>query len=200
VWACGGWLASLFGDLVTLTVTRQELLFLDGGEAWRRAGVPGWVDYDRAMYGTADVDALGMKAAFDVEGPPHDPDAPLDDEGTTETAVRDYLRDRFPALADARLAEVRACRYELSPDSHFIAAPHPGEPGVWLVGGGSGHGFKHGPAMAERLAAALTAGAPLPPRFGLGERAAGRSMRTSGSGVTAAPARTPAGAPPDARA
>ena len=69
--------------------------------------------------------------------------------------MRDYLRERFPALAGAPLNEVRSCRYELSPDSHFIAAPHPEHPAVWLVGGGSGHGFKHGPAMAERIAAAL---------------------------------------------
>ena len=35
VWACGGWLTHLFGDLVSLTVTRQELLFLDGGRDWQ---------------------------------------------------------------------------------------------------------------------------------------------------------------------
>jgi sarcosine oxidase len=145
--------------------------------------VPGWVDYDRAMYGTADLDGLGVKAALDVEGPPLDPDAPLGGAATTEAPVRAYLRDRFPALEHAPLAEVRACRYELSPDSHFIAAQHPGHAGVWLVGGGSGHGFKHGPAMAERLAAALTGGAPLPDRFGLGERLPARSLRTAGSGV-----------------
>jgi sarcosine oxidase len=74
------------------------------------------------------------------------------------------------------------CRYELSPDSHFIAAPHPEHPSVWLLGGGSGHGFKHGPAMAERMAAALSGNAPMPQRFRLGERAVGQSMRTSGSG------------------
>ena len=53
---------------------------------------------------------------------------------------------------------------------------------MWLLGGGSGHGFKHGPAMAERVAAALRGGEPLPERFKLGERAVARSMRTSGSG------------------
>jgi sarcosine oxidase len=183
VWACGAWLAVLFGELVSLAVTRQELLFLDGGPAWASPTVPGWVDYDRAMYGTGDVDALGFKAAFDAEGPPLDPDAELPTAPTTEDEVRAYLRDRFPALADAPLVETRACRYELSPDSHFIAAPHPEDAGVWLVGGGSGHGFKHGPAMAERLAAALAAGAPLPARFALGDRPLARSLRTAGSGV-----------------
>jgi sarcosine oxidase len=183
VWACGCWLAGLFGDLVQLAVTRQELLFVDGGDAWRAPGVPAWVDYDRAMYGTADVDGLGVKAALDIEGPPLDPDAPLDGESATEPAVRAYLRDRFPALEHAPLAEVRACRYELTPDSHFIAARHPGHEGAWLVGGGSGHGFKHGPAMAERVVTAITTGKALPDRFGLGARTPARSLRTAGSGV-----------------
>ena len=102
VWACGGWLAQLFGDLVTLTVTRQELLFIDGGDAWRAPGVPGWVDYDRAMYGTADIDELGAKAALDVEGPPLDPDAPLSDTPTTEAAVRDVPARPLPGARATR--------------------------------------------------------------------------------------------------
>lgn len=183
VWACGGWLAGLFPGLVQLAVTRQELLFVDGGPAWRAPGVPGWVDYDRAMYGTADLDGLGVKAAVDVDGPPLDPDAELDDSPTTEPIVRAYLRDRFPALEHAPLAEARACRYELSPDSHFIAGSHPEHPDVWLLGGGSGHGFKHGPAMAERVVAAIQGRDPLPARFALGERAPARSLRTAGAGM-----------------
>ena len=124
-----------------------------------------------------------MKAALDLEGPLLDPDAALEDTPTTEPAVREYLRLRFPALEHAPLAEARACRYELSPDSHFIAAPHPEHAGVWLLGGGSGHGFKHGPAMAERVAAALSGGEPLPDHFALGERSPADSLRTAGSGV-----------------
>src|SRR3954447_10409087 len=180
VWCCGGWLAGLFPGMVTLTVTVQELLFLDGGPAWRTA--PGWVDYDRATYGTGDIDALGVKAAWDVQGPPLDPDADL--PGPTEEIeqlTRGYLADRFPALAQAPLTGSKRCRYELSPDSHFIAAPHPEHPSVWIVGGGSGHGFKHGPALAERIAAAWAGGAPLPPHFALGERGRGSSFRTAGS-------------------
>ena len=183
VWACGGWLAKLFGDVVSLSVTRQELLFLDGGDAWREPGVPGWVDYDHAMYGTADIDDLGAKMALDVEGPALDPDAPLEDTPTTEAAVREYVRLRFPGLADAPLNEARACRYELTADSHFIAGRHPGHERVWLVGGGSGHGFKHGPAMAERVIDAIGGGEPLPGHFAPGPRSAAQSFRTAGSGV-----------------
>ena len=182
VWACGGWLRDLFPGLVTLRVTRQELLFLDGGPAWGEPSVPCWVDYDAAAYGTSDVDGLGVKVAPDVEGPPLDPDAelpPVTAEG--EAVARDYARLRFPALADAPLAGGKTCRYELSPDSNFIVAPHPSEPGVWLVGGGSGHGFKHGPAIAERLLGAIRGTDELPVAFGLGERQPGRSFRTAGS-------------------
>ena len=181
VWACDAWLPALFPDAVTGATTRQDLYFLDGGPAWRSA--PGWVDYDGAFYGTGDLDDLGVKVAPDAEGPPLHPDADLPATGPeTLLAARAYLATRFPALAGAPLRWSRTCRYELSPDSHFIAAPHPRQAGVWLVGGGSGHGFKHGPALAEQLAGALLGGAPLPARFGLHERTPGRSLRTAGSG------------------
>ncbi|HVL97282.1 MAG TPA: FAD-dependent oxidoreductase [Solirubrobacteraceae bacterium] len=180
IWACGGWLRDLFPGLVDLRVTRQELYFLDGGDAWR--DVPAWVDYDLAAYGTGDLDDLGVKIAPDVEGPPLGPDDPLppaSPEG--EAGARAYAQRRFPALAEAPLRHSICCRYELSPDSNFIAAPHPVEPGVWIVGGGSGHGFKHGPAFAERIVAALRGTGDLPDRFGLRERQPGRSFRTAGS-------------------
>jgi sarcosine oxidase len=183
VWACGAWLASLFGELVSLTVTVQEQLFFDVGPAWR--GRPAWVDYDAAIYGTGDVDGLGVKAALDLEGPRVDPDAELSDSTRTEPEVRGYLGKRFPALADARLAASRSCRYELTPDTRFLAARHPDEPNMWLVGGGSGHGFKHGPGLAEQLASALRGEATLSDRFSLGERVASRSLRTAGSGPRA---------------
>jgi sarcosine oxidase len=179
VWACGAWLPGLFPDVVRLAVTRQELLFLDGGPDWRRA--PGWVDYDQAMYGTGDLDGLGVKTAVDVEGPSIAPDDPLPPAGETEPRTREYLAQRFPALATAPLVGARSCRYELSPDSNFIAGPHPEQPSVWLLGGGSGHGFKHGPALAARVAAALDGRSSLPARFTPGERRPGRSFRTAGS-------------------
>jgi sarcosine oxidase len=184
VWACGPWLAHLFGDLVQLTVTRQELLFLDGGSAWRTPGLPGWCDYDGARYGTADIDEVGVKLAIDDEGPPIDPDAELTDTPSTGLGARAYARIRFPSLAHAPLVATRSCRYEITPDTHFIAAQHPAHPSVWLVGGGSGHGFKHGPSMAERLTAAFVSGTALPTRFALGERVRSRSMRTAGSGTS----------------
>lgn len=180
VWACGGWLAKLYPELVDLRVTRQELFFFDGGPDWART--PGWVDYDRAVYGTGNLDSLGVKVAWDQEGPPLDPDDELPPASAAlEALTRSYCEDRFPALAGSRLVGSTTCRYEISPDSHFIAAPHPGHPSVWVVGGGSGHGFKHGPAMAERIAGAFDGGVPLPQRFGLHKRERAASLRSAGS-------------------
>jgi len=59
---------------------------------------------------------------------------------------------RFPALKDAPLLETRVCQYENSPDHDFIMDRHPQASNVWVVGGGSGHGFKHGPAVGEMMA------------------------------------------------
>jgi sarcosine oxidase len=181
VWACGAWLGGLFPGLVRLATTRQDLYFFGGGPSWAIGRVPAWVDYDAAMYGTGDLDGLGAKAATDAEGPPLAADAALPAaDPANERRTRDYLARRFPALADAPLVGSKTCRYELSPDSHFIAAEHPEHPGLWLMGGGSGHGFKHGPALGEQVAAALD-GAELPERFALRERVPGRSLRTAGS-------------------
>jgi sarcosine oxidase len=182
VWACGAWLGRLFAGQVAIRSTRQELFFFDGGPAWRAPDVPAYVDFERAIYGTRDIDALGVKAAPDFDGPPLDPDAELPAATADgETFARAFLAERFPALAHAPLAGSKTCRYELSPDAHFVAAALPEHPSVWLLGGGSGHGFKHGPAIAERVAAALDGREPLPARFGLGDRGAAGMLRTAGA-------------------
>jgi glycine/D-amino acid oxidase-like deaminating enzyme len=184
VWACGPWLAKLFPDLVSLKVTQQELLFFDGGPAWRAPKLPGWCDYELYRYGTADIDEVGIKAALDDEGPPLDPDADLPSPTRTEADVRAYLRERFPALEDAPLTGARSCRYEITADTRLIAAPHPEHPSVWIVGGGSGHGLKQGPPMAERLSAAFASGTTLPADFSLGKRSGAESLRTASSSGT----------------
>jgi glycine/D-amino acid oxidase-like deaminating enzyme len=188
VWSCGAWLGGLFPGLAPVVSTRQELYFFAGGPAWQAAAVPAFVDYDAAIYGTRDHDALGVKAASDHDGPPLAPDAALPPASAAgEATVRAFLAERFPDLAAAPLTGSKTCRYELTPDGHFLAARHPEHPAVWLFGGGSGHGFKHGPAMAERMAVALRGGAPLPERFALGERVPGRSVRTAGGSRLDAP-------------
>jgi sarcosine oxidase len=169
VWACGGWLARLFPAVARLRVTRQDVVLFEAGSAW--AGGPGWVDFDASAYGHALIEPHGMKIASDREGepvepglrPPRAPDASL-------AAARDYLAHRFPALSNAPVRSAPSCHYSLTADGNFLFARHPDLERVWLLGGGSGHGYKHGPAVAEPE-----------PRFALGERVRSRALRTAGS-------------------
>jgi sarcosine oxidase len=181
IWAGGAWLARLFPDLVDLTVTRQEVFFFGSPPDWQAPNVPAWVDYDAGIYGVGDVDGRGFKVAPDAHGPEFDPD--LDDRVSStqkERESREYLARRFPALGGAPLVGSRVCPYSLTADLNFLIAPHPEHRRVWLLGGGSGHGFKHGPALAEYVERLLNEEEPPAPRFGLVTREPGGSLRTAG--------------------
>ncbi len=110
----------------------------------------------------------GGGVADDARGPVFDPTAGerLPSPEALRSA-RDYLAFRFPALKDAPLLEARVCQYENSPDEHFIVDRHPRADNVWLVGGGSGHGFKHGPAVGELVAGLVLDGHAPDPQFRL---------------------------------
>jgi sarcosine oxidase len=181
MWACGAWLARLFPELVALRVTQQDLFFFEAPPEWSTPPVPGFVEYDGPAYGLGALDGYGVKVASDVEGPPLDPDTwPRTPTEDAAERSRELLRLRFPALAGARVLQSATCQYSLTPDTQFIAAPHPEHPSVWLLGGGSGHGFKHGPALAERLAGWIENDEGPEPRFGLGPRDPDRGLRTAG--------------------
>jgi sarcosine oxidase len=83
-------------------------------------------------------------------------------------AARACLRMRFPALASAPLVESRVSQYENSADHRFILDRHPEAENVWIVGGGSGHGFKQGPVMGEMVADAILDLKAAPTEMGLG--------------------------------
>jgi sarcosine oxidase len=181
VWACGAWLGSLFPRLVELRVTQQDVVFFDAPEAWSAPGVPGYADYDGAGYGCGRLDGHGMKVGLDFDGPPVDPDArPEEIAPDSERVAREYAALRFPALADAPVERSKVCHYSMTVDMGFLVDRHPEHERVWLVGGGSGHGFKHGPALAEHAVGVMTGAADPEPRFAIGPRAAGRSLRTAG--------------------
>jgi glycine/D-amino acid oxidase-like deaminating enzyme len=177
VWACGSWLARLFAGVVTQKVSRRDVFFFGARGDW--SGAPGWCDYDGAFYGTGDIAGLGVKVAPDVHGDEVDPDR-LErvPKAENERLAREYAARRFPALADAPLVGARVCQYDLTPDAHFLVARHPEQPGWWLVGGGSGHGFKHGPAIGEYVADCVEGKRKPEPFHGLGPRQPGAGLRT----------------------
>jgi len=158
VFACGPWLGKLFpktiGDLVR--ATKQDVFFFGtppGDTRFHDPNCPVWADHrGKFYYGIPGSDRRGFKIADDTRGPDFDPtsgERVINAE--TLKDVREYIAFRFPALKDAPLVETRVCQYEQAPDSHFIIDRHPENENVWLVGGGSGHGFKHGPAVGEML-------------------------------------------------
>ena len=177
VWACGAWLPALFPGLVPVTVERRDVFFLGGDAAW--TGTPGWVEYDAGFYGHGDVGGLGVKVAPDHPSPQVEPDAlersPLPER---ERQARDYAARRFPALAGAPLLGARVCQYDLTPDTHFLVDRHPERESWWLVGGGSGHGFKHGPALAELVADCIEGKRAPEPFHALGPRTGDAGLRT----------------------
>jgi sarcosine oxidase len=179
VWACGAWLAGLFPELVQLRVTSQELALFDAPPEW--AGTPGWIDFDASAYGHGLIEPYGMKVASDREGERVEPGLRPDASAAGLAAARDYLATRFPALANAPVRSAPSCHYSLTADGNFLFARHPEHELVWLLGGGSGHGYKHGPATAEHAAAVLAGAADPDPRFALGARTPSRALRTAGS-------------------
>ena len=159
VFACGPWLGKLFpqavGDLVQ--ATKQDIFFFGtpaGDDRFSDAHLPVWGDHrGRFRYGIPGSDRRGFKVADDTRGPAFDPtDGERVVNPETLRDIREYVGFRFPALKDVPLVETRVCQYEQTPDSHFIIDRHPVATNAWIVGGGSGHGFKHGPAVGEMVA------------------------------------------------
>lgn len=159
VFACGPWLGKLFPQAVGVLVqaTKQDIFFFGtpaGDGRFSDAHLPVWGDHrGRFRYGIPGSDRRGFKIADDTRGPAFDPtdgERAIDPETLRE--IREYVGFRFPALKNAPLIETRVCQYEQTPDSHFIIDRHPVTQNVWIVGGGSGHGFKHGPAVGEMVA------------------------------------------------
>jgi glycine/D-amino acid oxidase-like deaminating enzyme len=176
VWACGAWLPQLFPDHVRVEVSRRDVFFLGGDRSW--LGAPGFVDYDRGFYGHGDVGGLGVKVAPDLANATVDPDT-LDrvPSPRCEAQARGYAARRFPSLAGAPVLGGRVCQYDLSADTHFIVDRHPERDGWWLVGGGSGHSFKHGPALAEYVADCIEGRRERETFHALGPRAGDAGLR-----------------------
>jgi glycine/D-amino acid oxidase-like deaminating enzyme len=159
VFACGPWLGELFPDVVgrRLLPTRQDVFYFGPPPGERRFGedrFPVWVDFgERIFYGIPGNEQRGFKVADDTHGEPVDP-THLERTPAAEnlTRARTLLAERFPPLAAAPLLETRTCQYECTPDGHYLIDRHPEAADVWLMGGGSGHGFKLSPALGERMA------------------------------------------------
>ena len=179
VFAAGPWLPKLFPDVVgpRILPTRQEVFFFAPPAGDRRflpATMPGWADFNGGdiFYGFPDLEGRGVKFAHDAHGIEVDPDT--QDRRPTEAALAEivaFRERRFPLLRGAPLTEARVCQYENSSNGDFLIDFHPHYANVLLIGGGSGHGFKHGPEVGRYAAGRLLGSAKAEPRFSLASKA-----------------------------
>ena len=176
VLACGPWLGKVapraLGDRIF--PTRQQVFFFGvpkGDTRFAAPALPTWIDFGQRFYGMPDLEGRGLKIADDQHGPVFDPDT--GERVPTADALaeaRAFMEQRFPAMRGAPLVEARVCQYENTSNGDFVIDRHPGYDNVWLCGGGSGHGFKHGPAVGEFTAARVLKGDATDPRFTLASK------------------------------
>jgi sarcosine oxidase len=174
VFACGPWLGRLFPHTIGphLVSTKQDVFFFGtpaGDPRYHEDQIPVWADHgDHFMYGIPGRQGRGFKLGDDTRGPEFDPGSGerlVSEEGLT--AARRYLEYRFPGMKNTPLVETRVCQYEDTPDHNFLIGRHPSNPNVWIAGGGSGHGFKHGPALGEMVARLVLQDEPVEPVYQL---------------------------------
>jgi sarcosine oxidase len=182
VFACGPWLPKIFPELLSDRIhpTRQEVFYFGtpaGDQSFSAPALPTWIDFKDEAYGLPDTEGRGIKIAIDRHGIEFDPDSGdrvVTSEGLAE--VRQCLARRLPALRDAPVTEARVCQYENTSNGDFLIDLHPEFANVWLVGGGSGHGFKHGPVVGEYVVARIGGSKEgIEPRFSLASKARERS-------------------------
>lgn len=175
VFAAGPWLPKLFPEVIgpRIRPTRQEIFYFapPAGDGRFLAGaMPGWAEFSNGdmFYGTPEIEGRGVKFAHDAHGPVADPD--MLGRRPTEAALAEivaYRDRRFPALRGAPLTGAEVCQYENSSNGDFLVDFHPRWSNVLLVGGGSGHGFKHGPEVGRYAAERMFGSAKVEPRFSL---------------------------------
>lgn len=169
LFACGSWLGKIFPDVLSdvITCTKQEVYYFGVPAEYASAydNFPVWVDVDGKdfYYGIAGNAHRGFKIGVDIRGAIFDP-SQGERSITPEVLAkaRAFITHRFPGLKNAPLTESRVCPYENSPDGNLIFEAHPHTSNIVLLGGGSGHGFKHGPALGELVANTFT-GKAVPP-------------------------------------
>ena len=176
VFACGPWLGGVLPEVLggRIFPTRQEVFYFGvaaGDRRFASPAMPVWLDFDRDWYGFPDLDGRGFKLAHDTHGAAIDPDSMERLPSAARIAsAREFLALRFPALTSAPLVGSEVCQYENTSNGDFVIDRHPAFDNAWIAGGGSGHGFKHGPAVGEYLAARMLNDGPVEPRFSVASK------------------------------
>lgn len=156
VFACGPWLPKVFPSVMQgkLETPRRVVFFYGtppGDDRFSYPNFPTWSV--EGAYGFPSIEGKGFKMAPTFERVLVDPDTQEHTPTADELKKgRAFAAKWFPALANQPLVELKICQREDSIDEHFIVQQHPELNNVWLVGGGSGHGYKHGIMLGDYVA------------------------------------------------
>ncbi len=157
--ATGPWFHHLLADIdLPISLTRQYLLYFAGLplSTFGLNTFPAFMAHD--LYGfpihysaSHKYRSFWLKAATHTFGPPADPENTHSPDTRVIERVTQQLQDLLPDLAQARLANVDACMYDVTPDEGFILDTLPYDERVVFATGLSGHGFKFGLLIGELL-------------------------------------------------
>lgn len=169
--AAGAWTPELLPELrPRLRAVAQPVFHLAPAqpERWRAPAFTvftaditgtGWYGFPANAQGVVKVANHGVGLAV----PPDAAGEPGEEE---ERALRAFLEESLPDLADAPIVYRRRCLYCDSTDGDLVIDAHPERPGVLVAAGGSGHAFKLAPRLGP-WACDLLEGGPATPRFSL---------------------------------
>jgi sarcosine oxidase len=150
----GPWLGGLLPELgLPLVVERQVMTWFSPRDpaAFGPDRFPPFI-HERPGpygYGLPAVDGGLVKAAIHHGGRTVDPDEPdREVSGADVEPAAAFVTEALPGL-DPRPVRAEVCLYTNTPDEHFVVGPAPGLPGVTVLGGFSGHGFKFAPVLGE---------------------------------------------------
>ena len=155
VFACGPWLGKVFPILKNhFRAARGEMWWVGsppGDERYRWENVPNITD--TVLYTSADSGGGYKIAARGPRVEVEDPDT-LDRTPTEalRKGVMDYVAMRLPGLVGQPIVQTHVCQDGGTASGHFLIDTHPDAGNLWLVGGGSGHGFKMAPKSGEYVA------------------------------------------------
>lgn len=155
--ATGAWTPTLLPELSdVMWATGQPVLhFRVANPAdWQAPRFPVWAaDIGRTgWYGFPALADGTLKVANHGPGRRVHPDEPRQVSPDDEPRFRAFLRDTFPALADAPLISTRLCLYCDTFDGNFWLDHHPQRPGLVVAAGDSGHAFKFAPVLGWLIA------------------------------------------------
>ncbi|WPB84639.1 FAD-dependent oxidoreductase [Sediminicoccus rosea] len=153
--AAGPWIPRLLPEIGRrVTPSRQVVVRLEApSAAWKAAPMLLDLAAEGGFYLVPPVAGTPIKIgdhSFSREGHPDDDRTPDPREVERILAL---ARKRIPGIEGFTRLGSATCFYDVEPDERFVIEPL--GPRAWVMSGFSGHGFKFGAVLGERLARAI---------------------------------------------